>query len=102
MDGEIVTADAQGPVVAWCVVMDMLIITMCNMDRSHRNPAQQEHIEPDVKEEDHVIVRVASTNTIVQPNTVCFVAICALVTSVTVLCARWLNHFALGTQLAPW
>ena len=32
MDGEIVTADAQGPVVAWCVIMNMLIITVCNTD----------------------------------------------------------------------
>ena len=75
MDIEIVTANAQGPVVARCVIMNMLSVTVLYPDSRHRNPAQQEHIKPDVKDEDHVIVRVASAHTIVQPDTVCLVAI---------------------------
>ena len=102
MNGQIVAEDAQRPVVARCIIVDMLIITVSYTDWSHRNPAQQEYIEPDVEEENHVIVWVASAHTIVQPYTVCLVSIRDLVTSMTVLSTRWHNHFGVWTQLAPW
>jgi len=96
---EVVAAYAQRSVVAGCGVGDVQVVTVLNPNRRHRNPAKQEDIEPDVEDEDHVVVGVASSNTVVDPDAVGFVAISALVARLAMLRPGWLDHFAVRAQL---
>ncbi len=49
-----------------------------------------------------MVVRVASPNTIVDPDTVCLKAISALVAHLAMFRPGWLDHFAIGTELGAW
>ena len=96
---QIVAADAEGLVVARCVIVDVFVIAVGHTDRRHRDPAKQERVEPDIEDKHHVIVRVAPPHTIVHPDAVRLIPVCALVARLAVHRTRWFDHLALGAQL---
>ena len=49
-----------------------------------------------------MVVRVASTNAVVEPDTVSLIAIRTFVARLTMLGARWLDHFAVGAKFRAW
>jgi len=48
-----------------------------------------------------VVVGVSSADAVVEPDTVRFVSVCALIASLTMVRSRRLDHFAVGAEFAP-
>ena len=49
-----------------------------------------------------MVVGVTSADAVVEPDTVRFVSVCALIASLTMVRSRRLDHFAVGAEFAPW
>ena len=96
----VVAADAQRAVVARRVVVLLRVVAMRHSNHCHRDPAEEEDVEPDVEHENHVVVGVAAAHAVVEPDTVRFVAVCALVARLAVMRSWRLDHFAVGAEFA--
>lgn len=94
--GEVVAAHAERGIHA------VVNLTCCHLDCRHRDPSNEEHIEPDVEDKHEVVAGILSADTSVGPEGVGLVPVDAFVADVAVKTPGRFYHFALETEVLRW